>query len=191
MAVAKAKKAADTWKTKRKYEIHAPKMFDEAIIGETFASDEGGLIGRTITVGLPELIGDSTKGHIRLTFKVREVKGTRAETEFAGYHIVQEYIRSLMRRKTAKIEAVMDVFTKDNVRLRLKALAAGFGNVQRAQKSSIRKRMSELLLSRGKEMNLDELIKNAVSGKITGEMHRECNKIYPIKRLEIRKIELL
>lgn len=191
MAVAKAKKAADTWKTKRKYEIHAPKMFGEAMVGETFASDEGALIGRTVVVGLLELGEDSSKAHIRLKFKVREVKGTRAETEFAGQYIVQEYIRSLMRRKTAKIEAVVDVLTKDNVRLRVKCLAAGVGSVQRNQESAVREKISRLLLSRAKEQSSEEFIKNAISGKTASEMHRESNRIYPIRRLEIRKIELL
>lgn len=191
MAVAKAKKAADTWKTKRKYEIIAPKMFGDALIGETFASDEGALIGRTVVVGLPELNDDSSKAHIRLKFKVSAVKGARAETEFAGQYIVQEYIRSLMRRKTTKIEAVADMLTKDNVRLRVKCLAAGVGSVQRTQESSVRKKMSGFILNIGKGLSLEEFIKNAVSGKIASDMHRECNKIYPIRRLEIRKIELL
>jgi len=191
MAVAKAKKAADTWKTKRKYEIIAPKMFGEAVVGETFASDEGALIGRTVVIGMPELGEDSSKAHIRLKFKVSGVKGSRAETEFAGQYIVQEYIRSLMRRKTAKIDAVVDMLTKDKARLRVKCLGAGIGKVQKMQESSVRKKISEIIQNRAKEQNQDEFIRNIISGKIASEIHRECSKIYPIRRLEIRKIELL
>ena len=41
-----------------------------------------------------------------------------------------------------------------------------------------------------KDLEFDKFVNNIVTGKITSAMYRQAGKIYPLKRLEIRKAEV-
>ncbi|RLG58159.1 MAG: 30S ribosomal protein S3ae, partial [Candidatus Hydrothermarchaeota archaeon] len=120
MARARAKRKVDTWKTKKWYDIYAPKMFGEIKIGETVASNPENLIGRVIEVTLKDITGEFTKQHIKLKFQIHEVKGDKAYTKLKGHELSREYMRSQIRRKTTRVEGIVDVVTKDGQKLRVR-----------------------------------------------------------------------
>lgn len=192
MARARVKgRKVDRWKTKKKYRIVAPESFGNKEIGVTFASDEASLIGRTITVSLSELDGEYAKAHYRIKFRIIKATESEAKTEFAGQYIVQEYIRSLVRKRSTRVDAVVDVMTKDNLRVRLKFLAIGLSRMQKMQRTAIRKKLEELAKENAGKRTFDELMKELIFGRLLSAMHRDCNKFYPLKKLELRATELL
>ncbi|MFQ5800454.1 MAG: 30S ribosomal protein S3ae [Candidatus Hydrothermarchaeales archaeon] len=192
--MAKAKRQRrkiDTWKTKKWYDILAPPMFGEQKIGETFSSDPKSIVGRTIQAPLSTLIGDFSKQHVTLKFQVIEIKDKIAKTRFVEHSITREYMRSLIRRKTTRIEGVSDVTTKDGVKVRVKAIALALGRAQELQEKLIRKLMHEVAARHAKNMEFDRFIHDVVVGRIPSAMYREAGKIYPLKRMEVRKTEVL
>jgi small subunit ribosomal protein S3Ae len=192
--MAKAKRQRrkiDTWKTKKWYDVLAPTMFGEQKIGETFSADPKNVIGRTIEVPLSTLIGNFSKQHITLKFQVTDVHEKTAKTRFVGHSITREYMRSLIRRKTTRIEGVSDVVTKDGVKVRVKAIALALGRAQMQQEKLIRKIMHEVASNQAKNLDLDRFSYDVVVGKIPSAMYRGAGKIYPLKRLEVRKTEVL
>lgn len=190
MARAKGRKI-DTWKTKKKYKILAPESFGSREIGITFANDESSLIGRTVVVSLSDLNGEYAKAYYRIKFRIVKATEGEAKTEFAGQYIIQEYIKSLVRKRSTRVDAVVDVVTKDNAKLRLKFIAIGLSRMQNSQRTAIRKKIAEIAKENAKNKELDELIKELIFGKLISAMHRDCNKIYPLKKLELRATELL
>jgi small subunit ribosomal protein S3Ae len=192
MAKAKRqKRKIDTWKTKKWVDIMAPSMFGEQQIGETFSSDPANIMGRTIDVQLSKIIGDYSKQHVNLRFQVIDVQDKKATTRFVGHSITREYMRSLIRRKTTRIEGVSDVVTKDGVKVRVKAIALALGRAQTLQEKTIRKIMHDVATRYAKDMDFDKFIHDVVVGRIPSAMYRESGKIYPLKRLEVRKTEVL
>ncbi|RMF91162.1 MAG: 30S ribosomal protein S3ae [Methanobacteriota archaeon] len=189
--VKRQRRKIDTWKTKKWYDIIAPPMFGEQEIGETFSSDPSNLVGRTIEVPLSTLTGNFSKQHVILKFQIIEVHEKMAKTRFVGHMITREYMRSLIRRKTTRIEGVSDVVTKDGVKVRIKALALALGRAQVLQEKLIRKILHDVAARHAKKMDLDTFIHDVVIGKIPSAMYREAGKIYPLKRLEVRKTEIL
>jgi small subunit ribosomal protein S3Ae len=181
----------DTWKTKKWVDILAPTTFGEQKVGETLSSEHEHIIGRTIEVPLSKLIGDFSKQHVTLKFQVTEVQDKKANTRFLGHSITREYMRSLIRRKTTRIEGVSDVVTKDGVKVRVKAIALALGRAQTLQEKLIRKIMYDVAARFAKNMEFDKFIHDVVIGKIPSAMYRESGKIYPLKRMEIRKTEVL
>ena len=107
------RKVRDKWKAKEWYKIHAPRMFNEAEIGETPSADPEFVIGRTVEVTVQDLTGDFSKMHIKLKFKVSSVDGHDAKTEFTGHDLTSDYVRRLTRRKKTKTDHVVDIVTKD------------------------------------------------------------------------------
>lgn len=189
-AIRKRKKV-DAWKTKTVYEVFAPGMFGEAKIGETLAGEASSLVGRVVETTARDLTNDFSKQHIKLRFQIIDVKGDKAYTKFKGHSLSRDYMRSQIRRKTTRVEKVTDVETKDGQKLRVKTIALAVGRAQTAQEKLIRKIMSDRVAKAAKKLSLDQLVQEVVLGKISSDMYKTASKIYPLKRVEVRKIKVL
>lgn len=187
----KKRKKIDAWKTKSLYDIFAPKMFGEVKIGETLASDASSLVGRVVETTARDLTNDFSKQHIKLRFQIIDIKGDRAYTKFKGHSLSRDYMRSQIRRKTTRVERVTDVETKDAQKLRVKTIALAVGRAQTAQEKLIRKIMSDRVTKTAKKLNLDQFMQEVVIGKISSDMYKAASKIYPLKRVEVRKVKVL
>ena len=183
----------DKWKLKKWYDIIAPPIFNEVVIGQTPADEPEKLIGRVVDTTLYDIIGDFTAVHIHLYFQIIKVDpdNLKAYTRFKGHELARDYIRSLTRRKSSKIEGIFDVWTKDGYGLRLTIDAFTAYRCKTSQKRAIRKIMKEVIENRVKELTLDELIDEMLKGTIAQEIAEKARKIYPIRRVEIYKSKLL
>jgi small subunit ribosomal protein S3Ae len=192
--MAKAKRQrrkVDTWKSKKWVDILAPTMFGEQKVGETLSTDPESIVGRIIEVPLSNLIGDFSKQHVTIRLQVTDVKDKKAKTKFIGHKITKEYMRSLIRRKNTSIEGVSDVITKDGIKVRIKAIALALGRAQRLQEKLIRKIMHDVAARNARDMDFDKFMHNVVIGRIPSAMYRESGKIYPLKRMEVKKTEVM
>ena len=187
----KDRKVRDKWKAKEWYKIHAPRMFNEAEIGETPSADPEYVIGRTVEVTVQDLTGDFSKMHIKLRFKVSSVDGHDAKTEFIGHDLTSDYVRRLTRRKKTKTDHVVDIVTKDGFSYRIKTMAIADKRIQSSQEDAMRRVIGETLVAMGQEQTLSQMVKAIVSGDLAKDLARACRIIIPIKRIEIRKSEVM
>ena len=185
------RKVRDKWKAKEWYKIHAPRMFNEAEIGETPSADPEYVIGRTVEVTVQDLTGDFSKMHIKLRFKVSSVDGHDAKTEFIGHDLTSDYVRRLTRRKKTKTDHVVDIVTKDGFSYRIKTMAIADKRIQSSQEDAMRRVIGETLVAMGQEQTLSQMVKAIVSGDLAKDLARACRIIIPIKRIEIRKSEVM
>ena len=186
-----AKKAKDKWKAKEWYNVHAPRMFNETVIGESPAVEPELLIGRQAEVTVQDLTGDFSKMHIKLKFKICEVDGHEAKTEFMGHDLTSDHVRRLTRRKKTKTDHVVDVTTADGFVLRLKTMSIADRRIQASQEEGMRAAIKDYLTSYAAENKLADVIKAIISGDMSKDTARACHQIIPIKRIEIRKSEIL
>ena len=197
MAPAKRNKASagrkvkDKWKAKEWYKVHAPRMFNEAEIGETPSADPEYVLGRTAEVTVQDLTGDFSKMHIKLKFKVTSVDGYDAKTSFIGHDLTSDYVRRLTRRRKTKTDHVVDVVTKDGFTYRIKTMSIAERRIQSSQEDGMRRIIAETLVAIGQEKTLSEIVKDIVSGDLAKDLARACRVVIPIKRIEIRKSEVL
>jgi len=181
----------DKWKMKKWYEILAPAIFGNVVIGTTPADDPVKLIGRVIETTLYDLTGDISQVHVKLYFQVVEVKEDKGITRFKGHELARDYIRSLVRRKSSKITGIFDVTTKDNYVLRLTVIALTTYRCKSSQKRAIRRIMRDYLMERIPQLSFDELVNDVVMGKISQDIFERAKKIYPLRRVEVYKSKLL
>ena len=116
----KGRRAKDTWKTKVWYDIYTAQEFGGVLIGQTPASDPSLVIGRVAEVSLRDLTNDPTKHMIRMYFKIYGVSGTNAVSQFVGHDTTREYLKSQIRRRRSKIDAIEMLEQKMATRLELK-----------------------------------------------------------------------
>jgi len=186
-----SRKIKDKWKAKEWYKVHAPRMFNEAEIGETPAIDVETLYGRTVEVPVSELTGDISKQHIKMRFQISEVDGYDAKTKFIGHELTSDYVRRLTRRKKTKTDHVVDVTTKDGYVIRIKPMSIAERRIQTSQEDAMRRCMMESLIEMGKENDLSSIVKLIISGDMAKNVAKACRVVIPIKRVEIRKSEVL
>lgn len=194
--MAKANKKArrrvrDTWKEKDWYTVKTPILFDEKEIGETPARDEELLIGRGVEVTMRELTGDFSKQYIKLRFEIDNVTGDVANTKFTGHKTTTDYVRSMIRRGTSRIDASSVVETKDGRKIKLHVLAVTTRRAKSSQQKYMREVITELLEQTADERTFNELVQSAVDGKLASEIYHKSKKIYPLKRVEVIKSKVL
>jgi small subunit ribosomal protein S3Ae len=186
-----ARKIKDKWKAKEWYKMYAPKMFNQVLLGETPSADPASLMGRMTEATVHDLTGDFSKMHVKMKFKVSEVRGFEAHTVFIGQDLTSDYVRRLTRRKRTKTDHVIDVRTKDGYLLRIKPMSITDQRIQSSQETAVRTLMTEEVNRMGLEMTLSDMIRIVITGELAKRLSQVSKVIVPIKRVEIRKTEVL
>ena len=144
---AAARKQKDKWKAKRWYTIRAPRQpWNFKVIGETLGEEDELLIGRMYEITQQEVDGDFTKMNVKLKFRVTEVLGQDAITEFAGHEVLKDHVRRQVRRYRGKVDDVIDAITEDGYYVRIKPFLITQGRVKSSQKKAIREACRDVVL---------------------------------------------
>lgn len=183
----------DKWRMKKWYEVVAPPVFGSIVLGTTPADDPRKLIGRVLETTLYDITGDFSMVHVHLYFQIinTDPENLKAYTRFKGHELARDYMKSLVRRKSSKIQGVYNVVTKDGYGLRITGVALTTYKCKTSQKSAIRKIMGEIITKRSSELSLDELVKTMLFGQLANEIFEHAKKIYPLRKVEIYKSKLL
>ncbi|MEM1898829.1 MAG: 30S ribosomal protein S3ae, partial [Sulfolobales archaeon] len=120
-----------------------------------------------------------------------DVRGDVVYTRFKGHELARDYMKSKISRKSSKIAAIVDVFTKDGYGLRITGVALTAFRCKTSQKRLIRKLMREIITSYVSERTLNEVIQGMVFGSLALEIFQKAKKIYPLRKVEIYKSKLL
>jgi len=191
MAKAKKRRARDTWKEKSWYTIKTPIAFGDKEIGDTPSREPNFLIGRGVEVTMRELTGDFSKQYIKLKFEVDNVAGDIANTKFTGHKVTTDYVRSMIRRGTSRIDAHVSIKTKDDYKMKLHVLAITTRRSKSSQQKFMRETITDLVEKLASEKSFEDVIETSVNGRMASEIYHKAKKIYPLKRVEIIKSTVL
>jgi len=190
MSQQKGSTIKDKWKLKKWFVVQAPKIFGEVSLGSIPAFSAESTINRKVETTLYDLTGDFNLVHVKLYFKIIGYSGDKLLTIFYGHELSRDYIRSLVRRKSSKIDTVTDITTKDGFTLRIKGLVLTTYRIHHSQKTAIRKIIWDVVRAR-QEKNFDEIIQDMIFGNMSNEIFEKAKKICPIRKAEIEKSKIL
>lgn len=185
------RKWAKKVKTKKWIPIHAPKIFNEVIIGETITSDPQKVIGKTVELKLSILLRDMSKSHIQIKLVIDRIKDEEAYTQIIKYSLSRIMLSRIVRRRTSKVESVDDITTQDGKRIRIKSFAITLKKATSFQKTSVRNKLSKMIRRIASEYNFEAFVLGAVSDKIQSDINKKLKKIYPLRKVEIRMINIV
>ena len=189
---AAARKQKDKWKAKRWYTIRAPRQpWHFKVIGETLGEEDELLIGRMYEITQQEVDGDFSKMHVKLKFRVAEIVGQDAITEFAGHEILKDHVRRQVRRYRGKIDDTVDAITDDGYYVRIKPFLITQGRVKSSQKKAIRDACRDLILQTAARNTWVDLQKQILSGELEQEVEKAARTIVSVKTVMIRKSQLI
>lgn len=175
------------WKAKSWYKVFAPEYFEKVAIGDAVSADPANLVGRVMQTTLGEMTNDYSKQHIKMRFKVRNVGGSDAYTEFIGHEVTRDYLRALVKRRTSRIDAIVPVTTRDGKKIRLTVTCLTLSRANFSQVHSIRGAITEFLTKNATHMDFDTFMKDVVLGEAAREIFKSLKLIYPVRRVEIIK----
>lgn len=175
---------------KRWYTVLAPEQFDREELGETVAEEPDQVLGRTIETTLGELGGDAGANNTKLTFKITDVGSDSAYTEFVQHELTRDYLRSLVRRGASKVDASITVLTQDDYRLQVQPVAFTTKKADRSQEAAIRRVMIDLVKEAGTERTFEQFVDSVIEGRLSSAIYGEAKTIYPLRRVEIKKLSL-
>ncbi len=188
---AQMRKAKSKWKAKSWYMVYAPELFGKAEIGQCLAREPETLIGRNLEPTLNDLNGDFSKSHIKPKFKITDVSGNQAFTMFIGHRLTSDYTRRLTYRRSSKIDGIFNVTNKDGCQMRVKLVATTRNRIQTSQKKALRQIMEEIIMKKAKKSISSDFIKDMLDGNLSKDIFYACKKLYPLKRIEFRRSELV
>ncbi|WP_330632462.1 30S ribosomal protein S3ae [Halocatena halophila] len=175
---------------KRWYTVFAPEQFDRAELGETVAREPEQLDGRTIESTLGELQNDASENNTKLTFKITDVGSDSAYTEFIKHELTRDYLRSLVRRGSSKVDAFVTVMTADNYRVQVQPVAYTTKKADQSQEKAIRNQMTQIVEEAAADRTFEEFVDGIVNGRLSGGIYNEAKTIYPLRRVEVQKTTL-
>lgn len=184
------RRRVEGWRAKRWYRVYAPEAFGKAEIGNTISADPEHMIGRVITSTLGEIVQDYSKSHIKMKFKINNVAGDAAYTEFIGHEVTRDYLRSMIKRRASRIDIIHPVVTKDKKLLRVTVVCLTLSRAEQSQVHAVRQAIAKALSEQAVENDLEALVKDIVSGDVARDVFKTVKTIYPIRRVEITKSKL-
>ena len=189
---AAARKQKDKWKAKRWYTIRAPRQpWHFKVIGETLGEEDELLIGRMYEITQQEVDGDFSKMHVKLKFRVAEIVGQDAITEFAGHEVLKDHVRRQVRRYRGKVDDVVDAITDDGYYVRIKPFMITQGRVKTSQKKAIRDACRDVILQAAARNTWVDLQKQILSGDLEQAVEKAARTIVSVKTVMIRKSQLI
>ena len=191
-ARAAARRQKDKWKAKRWYSIRAPRNpWSFKVIGETLAEEESLLKGRPYEIMQNELDGDFTKMHVKLKFRISDVVGNDAITEFIGHDVMKDFVRRQIRRDRGKIDDTIDVVTDDGFFVRIKPFIVTRSSVKASQKSETRSVARDVVMKFCGQSTWINVQKALMDGSLEESVSSAISKIQPVRAVFFRRSQLI
>ncbi|QCC50014.1 30S ribosomal protein S3ae [Halapricum salinum] len=175
---------------KRWYTVLAPEQFGREELGQTPADEPEQLYDRTIETTLGDLKNDASENNTKLTFRINDVGSDTAYTEFVKHELTRDYVRSLVRRGSSKVEAFITVLTTDDYRVQIQPVALTTKDADESQEKAIRRTMIDMVKETAVDHTFEDLIDSVVEGRLSSAIYNEAKTIYPLRRVEIQKATL-
>ena len=189
--MSKKGRVKDKWRSKKWYSVVAPAYFGSVEIGTVPAADSENIIGRMVESTLYDITEDFAHQYLQMFFQITGIEGKRALTIFKAHEYSRDYLRSLVRRRTTRVDRIVTLTTKDGYKLRVSACAFTLTRIRTSQEKEIRAIMQKVLEEKASSLTFDQFVQEAVLGKIASDIYNEAKKITPLRHVGIRKSKLV
>jgi len=187
----KKRPARDKWRGKDWYTVMSPPYFGGVELGTLPADDPSKIVGRVVDSTLYDITNDFAHQYLKMYFKVTDVEGKTARTVFKGHEYSRDYLRSLVRRRTTRVDGIFNVTTADGYKLRLAVCIFTLARVKTSQEQAIRAVMKKIVEEKAGALTFDQFAQELVLGKIASDIYNEGKRIAPLRHVGIRKSKLI
>ncbi len=154
-------------------------------------SDPTKLVGRVVETTLYDITNDFSHQSQKLYFLAVNVKGRRVETVLKGHEYSADYLRSLVRRGSTRIDAIFNVTSRDQYVTRASVVAFTRDRVNANQQYLTRSIMRKTIEEKAVTLTYDQLCHEMILGIFGSEIYNLAKKVSPLRHVGVRKSKLL
>ncbi len=188
----KTRKIKDKWKEKKWVTVLAPDAFNNIPIAYIPITSDETAKGRVLEVTLFEILkGDPSQHQYKLFFQVDKVNQEKATTIFKRYEYAKEFLRSLIRRGSSRINFILDAETKDGYIFRIKMLALSHRELNTSRKHALRLIAKDVIEKTVRNMTLDQFVQASCYGKINSDIMAAAKKVIHLRHVGLEKVKLV
>ncbi len=185
-------KVKDKWREKKWITVFAPDSFNNVKVAYVPITDDKNAIGRVIDLTLFDILkGDQSQHQYKIFFQIDKVQGDRATTIFKKFEYAKEFLRSMVRRGSSKINFIIDAKTKDGYIFRLKVIILTHKQLNTSRKRALRLLAKDIIEKTVPQMNIDEFVQATCYGKINSDIMAAAKKLIRIRHVGLEKVKLV
>jgi len=173
------------------YDVYSPAYFGEQVVATIPVEDPNALIGRVVETTLYDITNDFAHQSIKLYFLIVNSKDHRADTILKSHEYATDYLRSLVRRGSTRMDGIFNVKTRDQFSTRISIVAFTRDRIKASQEHGIRQIMKQVVEERAAALNYEQVSHEAVLGKVGSDVYNLAKKIAPLRHVGVRKSRLI
>ena len=182
----------DKWREKRWITVYAPDSFNNVPIGYVPITDDDNAKGRVLEVTLFDILkGDPSQHQYKIYFQVDKVDGDRATSIFKRYEYSKEFLRSLVRRGSSKINFITDVRTSDGYVFRIKVIALTHRQLNTSRKHALRLIAGDVIKKTIPEMTIEQFVQATCYSKINSDIMAAFKRVIRVRHVGLEKVKLI
>ena len=148
--------------------------------------------GRVVETTLHDILkGDPTQYNIKLYFQIDRIEDDTAHTIFKRYEYSKEYLKSLVRRGSSKINFITDAETKDGYVFRINVIALTHKQLNTSKKHALRLVARNIIQESVPQLNIDQFVQKACYGDIHASILSEGKKLARLRHVGLEKVKLI
>ena len=124
-------------------------------------------------------------------FQLNKIQDDKATTIFKRYEYAKEFLRSLVRRGSSKINFIIDAKTKDGHIFRLKVLALTHRQLNTSRKHALRLIAKDVIEKTVPQMTIDQFVQATCYGKINSDIMAAAKKLIRMRHVGLEKVKLV
>ena len=171
---------------KKWFQIVAPKLFREVVVGESPLYESDQLKGRRMTVNMMTLTNNPKNQGISVKLRIVDVKEGKGQTEFLGFESMPSAIKRLVRRGRTKIEDSFVVQTADRKLVRVKPLMVTSNVAANGVTAAIRRVVRNNISRAAQKLTYEKLAEEVITFKMQKQLQGLVSKITPVRNSEIK-----
>ena len=182
----------DKWREKRWITVNAPDSFNNVPIAYVPITDDENASGRVIEITLFDILkGDPSQHQYKLYFQLHKVDGEIATTIFKRFEYSKEFLRSLVRRGSSKINFIIDIKTKDGYVFRVKVLALTHRPLNTSRQHALRIIARDVINKTVPEMTIDQFVQATCYSKINSDIMAAFKRVIKVRHVGLEKVKLI
>ena len=182
----------DKWREKRWINVNAPDSFNNVPIAYVPITDDENASGRVIEITLFDILkGDPSQHQYKLYFQINKVDGENASTIFKRFEYSKEFLRSLVRRGSSKINFIIDIKTKDGYVFRMKIIALTHRPLNTSRKHALRIIARDVINKTVPEMTIDQFVQATCYSKINSDIMAAFKRVIKVRHVGLEKVKLI
>jgi len=182
----------DKWREKKWVTVHAPDSFNNVPIAYVPITDEENAVGRVLEVTLYDILkGDPSQHQYKIYFQINKVDGEKASTIFKRFEYSKEFLRSLVRRGSSKINFIIDIKTNDGYIFRIKVIALTHRQLNTSRKHALRLIARDVINNTVPQMSIDQFVQATCYSKINSDIMAAFKKVIRVRHVGLEKVKLI